>query len=158
MRGILPNSLDRNVQWKELIEKRGELRQKRVDKKQRSVGKKQVFEIDEIVKLQNLKTKQWDQEGKIVDVRVSADGTIVSNDIESQGVLTSRHLKYLMKQPTQAYSADGDVSTVAGSPATTHVSLRAAHSLKAAQALESSFTVRGCCQYGVWVGDGAKHL
>ena len=40
VRGILPNSLDRNVQWKELIEKRCELRQKRVDKKQRSVGKK----------------------------------------------------------------------------------------------------------------------
>ena len=109
------------------------------------------------MKLQNLNTKRWDQEGKIVDVRVSADGTIVSYDIESQGVLTSIHRKYLMKQPTQAYSADGDVSTVAGSLAT-HVSLRAAHSLKAAQALESSFTVRGCCQYGVWSGDGAKHL
>ena len=154
MRDILPNSLDRNVQWKELTERRGALRQKRVDKKQRSVGKKQVFEIDEIVKLQNLKTKQWDQEGKIVDVRVSADGTIVSYDIESQGILTSRHRKYLMKQPTQAYSADGDVSTVAGSPAIAHVSLRST----AARALESSVTVRGCCQYGVWSGDGAKHL
>ena len=148
----MPNSLDRNVQWKELIERRGAIWQKRVDKKQRSVGKKQVIEIDEIMKLQNLKTKQWDQEGKIVDVRVSADGTIVSYDIESQGVLTSRHRKYIMKQPTQAYSADGDVSTVAGSPATTLVSLRAV------RALESSVTVRGCCQYGVWSGDGAKHL
>ena len=74
VRGILPNSLDRNVQWKELIERRGAIRQKRVDKKQRSVGKKQVFEIDEIVELQNLKTKQWDQEGKIVDVRCQQMG------------------------------------------------------------------------------------
>ena len=81
----------------------------------------------------------------------------MSYDIESQGVLTSRHRKYLMKQPTQANSADDDVSTVVGSPST-YASQRAALSLKAAQALESSFTVRGCSQYGVRSCDGTWHL
>ena len=58
MRGNLPNSLERNVQWKEQVEKRGEIRQKRVEKKGRTVGKKEVFEVGESVELQNLKTKQ----------------------------------------------------------------------------------------------------
>ena len=68
MRGNLPNNLDRNVKWKEQVEKRGEIRQKRVDKKGRSVGKKETFEVGELVKLQNLKTKQWDRDGKILSV------------------------------------------------------------------------------------------
>ena len=107
------------------------------------------------MKLQNLKTKQWDQDNKIVNVRVSADGTIVSYDIESQGVLTSRHRKYIMKQPTQAYSADGDVSTVAGSTAKAHVSLRS----NKAQALESSVTEKSlCCHHGMGPANRAKHL
>ena len=122
VRGNLPNSLDRNVQWQEQVEKRGEIRQKRVEKKGRSVGKLEIFEIGELVKLQNLKTKQWDTDGKILNVRVSADDTIVSYDIESSGNITTRHRKYIMKLPTQADSADGlDVTTVAGSTATAQV-------------------------------------
>ena len=111
MRGNLPNSLERNVLWKEQVEKRGEIRQKRVDKKGRSVGKKEVFEVGESVKLQNLKAKQWDTDGVIMNVRVSADGTICSYDLETNGTVTTRHRKYIMKVPTQANSADGTQDT-----------------------------------------------
>ena len=107
------------------------------------------------MKLQNLKTKQWDQDGKMLSVRVSADDTIVSYEIESQGVLTTRHRKYIIKLPTQADAADGtDVSTVAGSTAAAHVSLRS----KAARALKSSVTEKSCCHHGMWSGNRAKHL
>ena len=60
VRGNLPNSLNRNVDWKAQVEARGETRQKRVDKKGRTVGKKETFEVGEKVRLQNLKTKKWD--------------------------------------------------------------------------------------------------
>ena len=82
-----------------------------------------ISKVGELVKLQNLKTKQWDRDGKILSVRVSADDTIVSYDIESSGNITTRHRKYIMKLPTQADSADGlEDITVAGSTATAQVS------------------------------------
>ena len=131
--------MDINVQWKEQVEKRGEIRQKRVDKKGRSVGKKEIFEIGELVKLQNLKTKQWDTDGKILNVRVSADDTIVSYNMESSGNVTTRHRKYIMKLPTHADTADGlEDTTVAGSTATAQVS----RSMRALVTSNSSVTDR----------------
>jgi hypothetical protein len=63
------------------------------------------------------------RDGKILSVRVSADDTIVSYDIESSGNVTTRHRKYIMKVPTHADTADGlDDTTVAGSTATAQVS------------------------------------
>jgi hypothetical protein len=154
VRGNLPNSLDRNVQWKEQVEKRGEIRQKRVDKKGRSVGKKEIFEIGELVKLQNLKTKQWDIDGKILNVRVSADDTIVSYDIESSGNVTTRHRKYIMKLPTHVDSADGLEATMsAGSTATAQVS----QSMRALVISNSSVTDRVHYSPGKHHGLGTTH-
>jgi hypothetical protein len=107
VRGNLPNSLERDVTWQKQVAIRGEIRQKRVEKKGRTVGKKEVFSIGEKVKLQNLKTKQWNIDGKIMNVRTAADDTICSYDIETDGTMTSRHRKYIMKIHTSDSNADG---------------------------------------------------
>ena len=41
--------------------------------------------MNEIVRMQNLKTKKWDTLGEIVAVRTANDGRIVSYDIECDG-------------------------------------------------------------------------
>ena len=77
---------------------RGEIRQKRVEKKGRSVGKKETFEEGETVRLQDMKTKKWSHKGTIEQIRTAGDGRIVSYDIVTEdGVLTSRHRKYIQK-------------------------------------------------------------
>ena len=100
MRGALPNSLDRSINWREKVTERGIERQKRVNKKGRTVGKKEIFTVGENVKLQDLETKKWSSDGTITQVRVSADGTISSYEIEtSDGTMTTRHRKYIQKIP-----------------------------------------------------------
>ena len=48
--------------------------------------------MGEAVKLQNLKTKKWTNDGTITSVRTTTDGTIASYDIEtSNGSITTRH-------------------------------------------------------------------
>jgi hypothetical protein len=107
-----------------------------------------------LVKLQNLKTKQWDTDGKILNVRVSADDTIVSNDIESSGNVTTRHRKYIMKLPTHADSADGLEATMsAGSTATAQVS----RSMRALVTSNSSVTDRVHYSPGKHHGLGTTH-
>ena len=97
VRGNLPNSLERDVNWQKQVAIRGEIRQKRVEKKGRTVGKKEVFAIGEKVKLQNLKSKQWNVDGEIMNIRTAADGTICSYDIQTDGTMTTRQRKYIMK-------------------------------------------------------------
>jgi hypothetical protein len=90
--------LDRSSNWEEKVTARGEIRQNRVEKKGRTVGKKEIFAIGEPVKLQDLKTKKWNADGTISQVRESADGTIASYDIEtSDGTMTTRHRRYIQK-------------------------------------------------------------
>ena len=112
VRGALPNSLDRSTDWREKVAERGIERQKRVDKKGRTVGKKEIFEKGENVKLQDLETKKWSSDGTITQVRVSADGTISSYEIEtSDGTMTTRHRKYIQKIPNQRVSNEDIEST-----------------------------------------------
>ena len=106
VRGNLPNSLERDINWQEQVSARGDTRQKRVEKRGRTVGKKEVFAVGEKVKLQNLKTKQWNIDGEIMNVRTAADGTICSYDIQTNGSMTTRHRKYIMKSHTVISSAD----------------------------------------------------
>ena len=102
---MLPNSLDRSSNWEEKVTARGELRQKRVEKKGRTVGKKEIFAIGEAVKLQDQKSKKWCHDGSITQVRLSADGTIASYDIETaNGAMTTRHRKYIQKVLKQSVS------------------------------------------------------
>ena len=75
------------------------------------MGKKEVFSVGEKVKLQNLKTKQWNIDGEIMNVRTAADGTICSYDIQTNGTTTTRHRKYIMKTHTLTSSADGAQDT-----------------------------------------------
>jgi hypothetical protein len=112
VRGALPNSLDRSSNWGEKVRARGEIRQNHVDKKGRTVGKKEIFAIREPVKLQNLKTKKWNADGTIAQVRVSADGTIASYDIEtSDGTMTTRHRRYIQKVQNPEVNNEGRQST-----------------------------------------------
>ena len=94
----LPNSLDRSVNWEEQVQTRGEKRQARVNKKGRTVGKKETFEVGEAVKLKNMKTKKWTNDGQITSVRTTADGMIASYDILTRnGVMRTRHRRYIQK-------------------------------------------------------------
>ena len=96
IRSGLPNSLDRFVDWKEDIKKRGEIKQQRYLKKERTVGK-QTYEIGEKVRLQNIKSKKWDFFGVVKGIRTADDDTILSYDIDIDGTITSRHRKYMSK-------------------------------------------------------------
>ena len=73
MRSGLPNSLDRFIDWKQEIEKRGEIKERRYLKKERTVGKL-TYEIGESVRLQNIKTKKWDMFGVVIGIRTADDG------------------------------------------------------------------------------------
>ena len=112
VRGALPNSLDRSTNWQEKVTARGDERQKRVNKKGRTIGKKEIFARGETVKLQDLKTKKWNSEGTISQVRVAADGTIASYEIETcDGTLTTRHRKYIQKVQNPEVSNEDRQST-----------------------------------------------
>ena len=65
VRSGLPNSLDRFVDWKQDIEKRGEIKERQYLKKERTVGKL-TYEMGESVRLQNIKTKKWDIFGVVI--------------------------------------------------------------------------------------------
>ena len=58
---------------------------------------KDEFEIGENVWVQNVKTKKWDKEGTITDVRIAYDGKIVSYDLKLNGADAIRHRRYLRK-------------------------------------------------------------
>ena len=51
----------------------------------------------EICLAQNLKTGSWKTRGKIIDVRVAMDNTIQSCIFDIDGLVTSRHQKYLCR-------------------------------------------------------------
>ena len=71
LRNKIPNSVDRTINFKDLINKRREERKKRVNKKGRTEEKKLIFSIDEKVRLQCPKTKLWNIRGKVKGVRYS---------------------------------------------------------------------------------------
>ena len=92
----LPNSVDRNINWAHLMEIRAEQHQKRVDKPGKTT--KCTFEIGEDVWVQDVKSKKWDKEGTITNVRVAYDGKIVSYDLKVNGADAIRHRRYLRKK------------------------------------------------------------
>ena len=119
VRGALPNSLDRSTNWEDKVTARGEARQKRVKKKGRTIGKKEIFKRGETVKLQDLKTKKWNSEGTISQVRLTDDGTIASYEIEtSDSSLTTRHRKYIQKVHNSEVSNEDRQSTETATQAT----------------------------------------
>ena len=74
------------------------------EKKGRS--KKEQFEIDEEVRVQDLRTGDWKQIGIITGIRTANDGQILSYTLRLNGHDTSRHRKFLKKILTRA---DADI-------------------------------------------------
>ena len=65
-------------------------------KKEKTDQNKLTFEVNERVCLQDQKTKRWDVQGVVKDVRVSEEGTILSYDIVlSNNHITSRHRRFI---------------------------------------------------------------
>ena len=64
-------------------------------KKEHTVGK-HTYKIGETVCLQNIKSKKWDIFGVVKGI-LTADDTILSHDIDIDGMITSRHRKYMSK-------------------------------------------------------------
>ena len=72
------------------------MREKRWLKPER--GTKLTFAVGELVRLQNPKSLQWNATGNVQAVRLACDGRVLSYDIQlTQGGMTVRHRKYLMK-------------------------------------------------------------
>ena len=95
VRGSLPNSLDRNLNWRFLIENRGKIHQKRVEKKGRC--SKESYVVGEKVLVENVVSKLWDREAVITGVRTAAENTIVSYNLDIGGLQSIRHRKSLRK-------------------------------------------------------------
>ena len=89
VRGGLPKSLDRSLDWKCLMENRRQAQLRRVERKGRCTS--DTFSVGERVRIQNIQSKLWDREEIITGVRISADGTIVSYDIDIGGNHLTRH-------------------------------------------------------------------
>ena len=95
MRDCIPNSLNRSLNWEILMQNRKNVHLKRVSRKGR--GTKQVYSVGESCWVQNIRTKKWDREAIITGVRTACDGTIISYDIDIDGVRSTRHRKFLHK-------------------------------------------------------------
>ena len=113
VRSGLPNSLDRFIDWKQEIEKRGELKERRYLKKERTVGKL-TYEIGESVRLQDIKMKRWDMYGVVTGIPTADDGKILSYDIDIDGTTTTRHRNYMSKVPNFDVETEEENSTGAG--------------------------------------------
>ena len=96
-RTMIPNSLRRAIDWRKQIQLRGEQVEKRVQKRGRTEGKKSVFEEGEEVWVQCVKTGKWKEKGTIESIRTADDGTIKSYAVLINGVLTTRHRRFLAK-------------------------------------------------------------
>ena len=94
-RGAIPNSLDRNANWKIMMENRAQQHQKRVDKK----GKKpkEMYEIGEVCMVQDMVTRQWSKRATVISIRTALDGTVVSYLLDINGYQTARHRRYMRK-------------------------------------------------------------
>ena len=113
VRSGLPNCLDRFLDWKQEVEKHGEIKERRYLKKECTVGKL-TYEIGESVLLQNIKTKKWDMFGVVIGIRTADDGRILSYDIDIDGTTTTRHRKYMSKVTNSDVETEEENSTGAG--------------------------------------------
>ena len=95
VRGAIPNSLDRNINWKMMIENRALQHQKRVEKKGRKP--KEMYEIGEECLVQDINTHQWTKRGTVISVGTAQDGTVVSYLLNINGFETARHRRYMRK-------------------------------------------------------------
>ena len=95
IRGAIPNFLDRNFNWKMMMENRALQHQKRVEKKGRKP--KEMYEIGEECLVQDMNTRQWTKRGTVISVCTAQDGTVVSYLLNINGFETARHRRYMRK-------------------------------------------------------------
>jgi hypothetical protein len=109
----LPNSLDRNLNWNHMMSIRAEQHQRRVEKPGKT--NKDQYSVGETCWVQDVRTKKWDKEGVITQVRTAYDGRIVSYDLTINGSHAIRHRRYLRKKveagDTEAGLADTEIQT-----------------------------------------------
>ena len=96
-RTMIPNSLHRAMDWRKQIQLRAEQIERSVQKRGRTEGKTLVSEEGEEVWVQDLKTGKWKDIGVIESACVADDGTIKSYAVMIDGILTSRHRRFLAK-------------------------------------------------------------
>ena len=108
VKSSIPNSLNRSFAWSWALQNRCQQKQLLFEKKGRS--KKEQFAVDEVVRVQNLKTGDWKQTGIITGLRTSNDNQILSYTLSLNGFETMRHRKFLKKYiPTRGADIDEDV-------------------------------------------------
>ena len=119
VRSPIPNSLDRSYNWDETLKMRAAMHKARQQKKQK--GPKETYNIGEQVLVQNPKSKKWDIEAEISDVRVSHDQTVVSYDILVDGHESTRHRRFLRKKYIPSVSANSVPIAASNIPEANHV-------------------------------------
>ena len=90
----LPNSLHREIDSEALNLKRWEIKEKKTKSKERS--QQQTFEIEQKVRVQDARTKLWDQTGTITEKRDNPVKTVSYEIKLDEGGQTSRHKSYIM--------------------------------------------------------------
>ena len=83
VRGGVPNSFDRSINWENLMKIREDEHDRRVQKPGRK--SKEQYEVGEEVLVQDMKSKKWDKSATVTDVRVAHDNTIVSYVLAMNG-------------------------------------------------------------------------
>ena len=111
-RSNLPNSLRREVDYRELQASRHRGMEKLAMKK--GYKDKSVFEIGDRVLIQDVaSTKKWDQEGTIIDVRVSEDKStnsyVVKKDNGNDVLRNKRFLKIKHSTEKRSVTFSDDV-------------------------------------------------
>ena len=125
VRSNLPNSVNRNVNWNFLMSIRASQHQKRVNKPGKT--SKDKFDVNESVWVQDCRTKKWDKEGIITNVRTAHDGTIVSYHLLINGHEAIRHRRYLRKKvdvESDDAAASDDDTAVSGTGLATELAPR----------------------------------
>ena len=94
LRSNLPNSIEREVQHKDMVKIRHE-KQKNIAKKKGKMSK-DVFEEEDEVRVQCPKTRRWHKKGVIIKKRGSNDGSQTSFEIKmDDGGVTVRHKQHI---------------------------------------------------------------
>ena len=94
IRSLLPNSIDPNLNPKELIRKRILNHEHRI--KNKNKNNKVIYDIGARVRLQEVKTKEFSILGTVTEQRFTDSGVIVSYLIKTDlGYYTTRHRRFM---------------------------------------------------------------
>ena len=82
----IPNSLAKNFGFEEAIQARAEIRMKRFLQPEK--GTQLLFEVGELVRIQNPKNKEWDSTGVIDAIRIATDDRVADSGGAADRVVT----------------------------------------------------------------------